>query len=53
MRERDRNQEWREWHDLVAFETLPYAPSKPILDERRGTHVSVSWNLKVSGRVWV
>eukprot|EP01012_Entosiphon_sulcatum_P034226 TRINITY_DN4337_c0_g1_i1.p1 TRINITY_DN4337_c0_g1~~TRINITY_DN4337_c0_g1_i1.p1 ORF type:complete len:2657 (-),score=384.73 TRINITY_DN4337_c0_g1_i1:38-8008(-) len=46
VRERDHNREWREWSDLVTFETLPYAPSKPILEERRSTHVAVSWNLK-------
>eukprot|EP01062_Namystynia_karyoxenos_P001547 TRINITY_DN10532_c0_g1_i1.p1 TRINITY_DN10532_c0_g1~~TRINITY_DN10532_c0_g1_i1.p1 ORF type:complete len:2602 (+),score=870.68 TRINITY_DN10532_c0_g1_i1:85-7806(+) len=43
-REVDANNEWREWHDVVKFETLPCAPSKPQLDERRGHAISISWN---------
>eukprot|EP01065_Artemidia_motanka_P026139 TRINITY_DN3105_c0_g2_i1.p1 TRINITY_DN3105_c0_g2~~TRINITY_DN3105_c0_g2_i1.p1 ORF type:complete len:2223 (+),score=398.42 TRINITY_DN3105_c0_g2_i1:984-7652(+) len=43
-REVDANNEWREWHKVVRFETLPCAPSKPQLDERRGRAITISWN---------
>ncbi|KAJ9454788.1 hypothetical protein DIPPA_17498 [Diplonema papillatum] len=43
-REIDVDGDWREWRDVVQFETLPAAPSKPILDERRGHVISLSWN---------
>jgi len=43
VREVDANSEWREWQDVVHFETLPSAPSKPQLDERRGRMISISW----------
>eukprot|EP00756_Hemistasia_phaeocysticola_P021988 Hpha_TRINITY_DN15805_c0_g5::TRINITY_DN15805_c0_g5_i1::g.190173::m.190173 len=43
VREVDANSEWREWQDVVRFETLPSAPSKPQLDERRGRAISISW----------
>ena len=43
-REIDANQEWREWQDVIEFETLPAAPAKPVLDERRGNVISLSWH---------
>eukprot|EP01060_Flectonema_neradi_P002744 TRINITY_DN1173_c3_g2_i1.p1 TRINITY_DN1173_c3_g2~~TRINITY_DN1173_c3_g2_i1.p1 ORF type:complete len:2434 (+),score=422.01 TRINITY_DN1173_c3_g2_i1:80-7381(+) len=43
-REIDANQEWREWQDAIEFETLPAAPAKPTLDERRGNVISLSWH---------
>ena len=43
-REVDANGEWRGWQDVVSFETLAAAPSKPTLDERRGNVISLSWN---------
>ena len=48
VRERDLYREWREWHPLAMVETLPHAPVKPVLDERRGTHVALSWGLRRS-----
>eukprot|EP00755_Sulcionema_specki_P031563 Sspe_Gene.19312::Locus_7036_Transcript_1_1_Confidence_1.000_Length_7621::g.19312::m.19312 len=42
-REVDANGDWREWRQVVEFETLPAAPSKPQLDERRGRTISLSW----------
>ena len=43
-REIDANAEWREWQQVVEFETLSAAPSKPTLDERRGNVITLSWN---------
>eukprot|EP01063_Lacrimia_lanifica_P028443 TRINITY_DN4154_c0_g2_i1.p1 TRINITY_DN4154_c0_g2~~TRINITY_DN4154_c0_g2_i1.p1 ORF type:complete len:2480 (+),score=936.01 TRINITY_DN4154_c0_g2_i1:61-7500(+) len=43
-RENDANGEWREWLPVVEFETLPAAPTKPTLEERRGNVISLAWS---------
>eukprot|EP00668_Euglena_longa_P012771 GGOE01015256.1.p1 GENE.GGOE01015256.1~~GGOE01015256.1.p1 ORF type:complete len:835 (-),score=260.47 GGOE01015256.1:66-2297(-) len=46
VRERDSTHQWREWAPLLLLETLPFAPSKPMLAERKGTFFRLSWTLK-------
>eukprot|EP00759_Apiculatamorpha_spiralis_P055697 PhF_6_TR7881/c0_g1_i1/m.11572 len=44
VRDEDVNGDWTSWNPLLLLETPPAPPGKPILRERRGNTIALSWD---------